>query len=136
MKEVVSFIVGLLFSLGLGVSGMTQTHVVKGFLDVLGTWNPNLMGVMIGAIGVHFVLFKFIMRRTSPLLSPTFDLPTNKKVDAKLILGAAIFGLGWGWAGICPGPALVNLMHFQTNLILFVLSMLVTMFIYKKISGR
>jgi uncharacterized membrane protein YedE/YeeE len=136
MKALVSFIVGVIFSFGLGISGMTQTHVVKGFLDLFGNWNPNLMGVMAGAIGVHALLYRFILKRGAPLLETKFHLPTRKDIDKKLILGAALFGLGWGWAGICPGPGLVGLMSGNQNFVWFIISMLVGMSVYKLVEKK
>ncbi|MBY0516809.1 MAG: YeeE/YedE family protein [Bacteriovoracaceae bacterium] len=107
MKTIIAFIVGLLFALGLGFSGMTQIQTVKGFLDILGSWNPALMGVMIGAIGIHSILFHLIKKRGTPLLDTKFHLPTRNDIDKKLLIGAALFGIGWGWGGICPGPGIV-----------------------------
>jgi uncharacterized membrane protein YedE/YeeE len=131
MKGLISFIVGLLFALGLGLSGMTQTHVVKGFLDVFGEWNLNLMGVMIGAIAVHSIVYHFIKKKESPLFDSKFHLPTKKDLDGRLITGAAIFGLGWGWAGICPGPGIVSLVSGDLNIVVFILSMTVGMYAFK-----
>ena len=131
MKNIISFVVGLVFALGLGISGMTKVHVVRGFLDIAGEWNPSLMGVMIGAILVHSLLFLFIKKRPSPLLDTKFHLPTRRDLDAKLLLGAAIFGLGWGWTGICPGPGIVASVSGNINIIIFVASMLLGMVIFK-----
>ena len=131
MKGLISFVVGLLFALGLGLSGMTQTHVVKGFLDVFGDWNLNLMGVMIGAIAVHSIVYHFIKKKESPLFDSKFHLPTKKDLDGRLITGAAFFGLGWGWAGICPGPGIVSLVSGDRNFVVFILSMAVSMYAFK-----
>src|SRR4051794_33925482 len=109
MKNLIALITGILFALGLGYSGMTRPDVVKGFLDIFGAWNWQLMGVMIGAIGVHAIAFRLIMKRNSPVLAADFQLPAKKEIDKRLILGSVLFGLGWGWAGICPGPGLVSL---------------------------
>jgi uncharacterized membrane protein YedE/YeeE len=136
MKGFVSFVVGFLFALGLGYSGMTQTHVVKGFLDILGNWNPNLIGVMIGAIMIHSLIYHFVKHKTSPLLDSQFYLPTKKDIDKKLLGGAAIFGLGWGWAGICPGPAIVSLASGELPIIIFVFSMFVGMGVFKLIDRK
>jgi uncharacterized membrane protein YedE/YeeE len=136
MKIVISFIVGLLFALGLGISGMTDTTVVKGFLDLFGTWNLNLMGVMIGAILVHTIVYHLIKNKPSPLLDTKFHLPTNKMVDKKLILGALIFGLGWGWAGICPGPGIVSLASGKTEVLIFIGSMVAGMYLFKFVEKK
>ena len=137
MKNIISFTVGLIFALGLGISGMTKVHVVKGFLDVFGDWNPALVGVMVGAILIHSFLFYFIIKkRKSPLLDSKFYLPTRKDLNGRLIVGSAIFGLGWGWAGICPGPGIVAMTSGNFNIIIFVASMLVGMVIFKTIEHK
>lgn len=106
---VVAFLAGVLFAVGLAVSGMTQPAKVIGFLDVTGAWDPSLAFVMIGAIGVHFVARRWILRRSAPLGAAAFDEPTLTKIDAPLVVGALIFGVGWGISGYCPGPAIVTL---------------------------
>ncbi len=131
MKSLISFLVGVTFALGLGISGMTQTHVVKGFLDIFGSWNLNLIGVMVGAIIIHAIAFHLLMKRNSPLLDSKFYLPTKKEIDKRLVFGAALFGLGWGWAGICPGPGIVSLASGEVHFIVFVVSMITGMLIYK-----
>ena len=136
MKNFVAFIVGLIFALGLSYGGMTQTHVVRGFLDIFGNWNPTLLGVMAGAIVVHALVYQFIKNRKSPLLDTRFHLPTRKDIDKRLILGATLFGLGWGWAGICPGPGLIALMSGNTNFIIFVLAMIVGMSLFQKFEKK
>lgn len=136
MKGFISFIVGFLFALGLGYSGMTQAHIVKGFLDVAGNWNPSLIGVMLGAIGVHFIIYFLIKKRKSPFLDSQFHLPTKNQIDKKLIIGAALFGAGWGWAGICPGPAIVSLASGNMSIIIFVLFMILGMGAFKLLEKR
>ncbi|MFP5457786.1 MAG: DUF6691 family protein [Bacteriovoracia bacterium] len=136
MKLLISFIVGMIFALGLGVSGMTQTHLVRGFLDVFGNWNPALIGVMAGAIAVHSVFYLMIKKRSSPLLDTKFHIPTRKDIDARLLAGAALFGIGWGWAGICPGPGIVAAASGLQNIIIFVGSMLVGMAIFKVVDHK
>lgn len=131
MKGLISLLMGILFALGLGISGMTQPHIVRGFLDVFGEWDWSLMGVMIGAIGVHSITFRLIMKRSSPVLDTNFQLPTKKDFDARLILGAMIFGIGWGWTGICPGPGIVSLASGDKFFFYFVASMLVGMKIFQ-----
>ena len=131
MKNLISLLVGFLFAIGLGLSGMTQVQVVRGFLDVTGDWDMNLLGVMIGAISVHSLLFLLIKKRSSPLLDTKFHLPTKSDLDLPLIIGAALFGIGWGWVGICPGPGLVAFVSGNINIITFVISMLAGMVIFK-----
>ncbi len=125
-----SFFVGFLFAFGLILGGMTDTSNVIGFLDITGEWKLELMGVMIGAIGVHAIAFQFIKHKSSPLLATEFHLPTKKEIDKKLILGSALFGIGWAIAGVCPGPAIVSLASFNPNFYYFVVSMIVGMKIY------
>lgn len=98
---------GVIFALGLALSGMTQPEKVIGFLDVTGAWDPSLAFVMVGAIGVHGVLVRLIGKRPRPVFAGEFVTPPSTAVDRRLLLGAALFGLGWGIAGYCPGPALV-----------------------------
>lgn len=136
MKSVIAFVVGLIFAFGLGISGMTQTQVVRGFLDVFGQWNYSLLGVMGGAIFVHSILFYFIKKRQGPLLDDKFYLPTRKDLDQRLILGSALFGLGWGWAGICPGPGIVAMVGGSFNIVIFVASMLGGMAVFKLVENR
>ncbi len=136
MKNIISLVVGLIFAIGLGISGMTQVHVVRGFLDVTGDWNMNLIGVMAGAIGVHALLFLMIKKRSSPLLDSKFHLPTRKDIDGKLLLGAALFGIGWGWVGICPGPGIVASVSGNNNVLIFIASMLIGMFIFKSFESK
>ena len=131
MKFFITFLSGLIFALGLGISGMTEPHIVRGFLDVFGNWDPRLMGVMIGAIFVHAISFRLIMKKHSPLLADKFEIPTRKDIDGRLILGAVIFGLGWGWAGICPGPGLVALMSGDARFILFIGALLFGMLFFQ-----
>lgn len=131
MRSVVSFVVGLLFALGLGISGMTQPQIVRGFLDIFGDWNYSLIGVMGGAIAVHSIAYFFIQKRAAPFLDIKFHVPTRRDIDIKLLSGAAVFGLGWGWAGICPGPGIVALLSGNLGIVIFVVSMLVGMGIFK-----
>lgn len=131
MKGLIALVTGLLFALGLGISGMTQPHVVRSFLDVFGNWDLSLMGVMIGAIGIHAVAYRFIIKRPSPILDVTFQIPTKKSIDWRLILGAALFGLGWGWTGICPGPGIVSLASGEMAFYYFVGSMLLGMKVFQ-----
>ncbi|HVJ93355.1 MAG TPA: YeeE/YedE family protein [Labilithrix sp.] len=120
-----SFAAGATFALGLGVSGMTKPAKVLGFLDLFGAWDASLAFVMVGAIAVHFVAYRLIMRRRSPLFDTRFHLPTRKHVDARLILGAALFGVGWALGGYCPGPGLVAAASGATSAVVFVVGMLV-----------
>ena len=126
-----SFISGVIFAVGLGISGMTQPAKVIGFLDFAGNWDPSLAFVMIGAIAVHSVLYWMVRSRPSPLFSSTFSVPTRVDIDPRLVGGATIFGLGWGLAGFCPGPALTSLVSGKSLVVIFVVAMIAGMYLYK-----
>jgi uncharacterized membrane protein YedE/YeeE len=136
MKSLTAFIVGVIFAVGLGIGGMTQTHVVKGFLDIFGDWNYALIGVMAGAITTHGIFYYFIKKRESPLLDVKFHLPIRHDLDKRLIVGAALFGLGWGWGGICPGPGIVGISSFDPRFFWFVGPMLAGMAIFKVVEKK
>jgi hypothetical protein len=104
-----AFGAGLVFGAGLALSAMTHPEKVLGFLDLSGHWDPSLLLVLGGATGIASVAFAFILRRRSPLLMPSFDLPIATRIDRRLVLGAVLFGLGWGLSGYCPGPAMALL---------------------------
>ena len=131
MNGLVAFLVGLVFALGLGLSGMTQPAKVTGFLDVAGAWDPSLAFVMAGAVGVHFAAFRRILRRPAPLLAQRFAVPQRGAVDARLLVGAALFGAGWGLAGICPGPAFVAAASGATPFVVFLAAMLAGMALFR-----
>ena len=116
---------GILFGLGLGVSRMIDPSKVIGFLDVAGAWDATLLVVMVSALAVYAVGYRLVMRRPKPILGDVFHVPTRRDVDARLVLGSAIFGVGWGLAGFCPGPALTALVLGRTEVLLFVVAMLV-----------
>jgi uncharacterized protein len=131
MVALASFVVGLIFAFGLGLGGMTQPAVVVGFLDIFGDWNPALIFVMVGALAVHMVLYRIIRKRRSPLLNEKFHVPNKREINRDLALGAMLFGTGWGLAGYCPAPAITALASLQSAPIVFVISMLVGMMIFK-----
>lgn len=135
-KNIASFIAGLVFALGLGVSGMTNADKVVGFLNLAGDWDPSLAFVMVGAIGVHFAFYRFIVRRPSPLFHDTFHIPTSKDIDRKLVAGSAIFGLGWGLGGYCPGPGLVSFVSGGGEAITFVIFMMGGMAVHSVLKLR
>lgn len=123
LRPVAAFATGALFSAGLCVSGMTRPSKVIGFLDVFGPWDASLALVMGGAVGIGLISFTWILRRPAPLFGPRFVLPARRRLDRNLLVGAAIFGLGWGLAGVCPGPALVSLVTGAPAFLVFVLMM-------------
>lgn len=109
MRPWIAFAAGLLFGLGLSLGGMTQPAVVLGFLDIFGAWDPRLVFVMAGAVLTTAVGYRLVLRRPRPLLAERFQWPTSRRIDARLVGGAVLFGIGWGIAGYCPGPALASL---------------------------
>jgi hypothetical protein len=118
-RSLAALISGLMFGFGLALSGMTDRHRVLGFLDVTGDWDPTLLFVMGGAVAVTLITFRFVLRRPRPVLESQFHLPAKKHVDAPLVTGAVLFGIGWGLAGYCPGPALASLTALSLNPVVF-----------------
>ena len=119
-----AFVSGLVFAVGLGLGGMTDPANVQGFLDVTGDWNPGLAFVMGGALGTFALLRAlFVRKRERPVLSSEYPAPPRTRLDGRLLLGAAIFGIGWGLAGFCPGPAVVSVASGSKTAILFTASM-------------
>jgi len=113
-------VAGVLFALGLGISGMTQPAKVVGFLDFFGDWDPALLGVMGGGVLVNLVLHAWITRkRSAPLLAERFSLPTRRDVDLRLVVGAALFGVGWAVGGYCPGPGVVAIVGGSPEALVF-----------------
>lgn len=132
MKGLTALVCGLIFGAGLAMSGMTDTAKVIGFLDIFGEWVPDLGFVMGGAVLVTVVAFRLVLRRDNPILADSFALPTNTAIDGRLLGGAALFGIGWGIYGYCPGPAISALVYLNTDTVIFVAAMLVGMVIANK----
>lgn len=120
----VGLLAGLLFGAGLVVSGMTLPSKVRGFLDFAGDWDPTLVFVMGGAVLVHLVAHRLVRERAHPLLADRFQLPTRKDIDARLVVGAALFGVGWGLGGFCPGPAVTSVVGGAPSVFAFLAAML------------
>lgn len=120
---------GLLFGVGLVVSGMANPAKVLNFLDIFGHWDPSLAFVMGGAVVVTLIGFRVVTKRTSPVLQPRFELPTRQDIDKPLLIGAVLFGLGWGIGGYCPGPAWTALSAFDPGTLVFLCAMLVGMWL-------
>lgn len=136
--SLISLVSGIIFAAGLSLSGMVNPEKVRGFLDIFslhGGWDFSLVFVMGGAVMFNFFAFKFLQKR-KPMCSNEHFLPTKKDLDSRLIVGATLFGIGWGLVGICPGPALVNLVTFKSEILVFVVSMLAGMFIFNQIEKR
>lgn len=127
MKTIITLFAGLLFGLGLILSGMANPAKVQNFLDIFGTWDPSLAFVMGGAIAVTMPGFWLVQKRAQPFFSNAFHLPTRTDFDKPLIIGAATFGVGWGLGGFCPGPALTALPLAASGTFIFVIAMLIGM---------
>jgi uncharacterized membrane protein YedE/YeeE len=123
MRGIVSLVSGLIFGIGLIVSGMTNPAKIQNFLDIFGTWDPSLMFVMGGAIAVTMPGFLFLKTKEKPLFAPDFGWPSRTDLDLKLIFGSSVFGFGWGLGGFCPGPALTALPGGLSETVLFVVAM-------------
>lgn len=132
MAGLVSFLCGLVFALGLGIAGMTRPEKIIGFLDVFGAWDPDLAWVMAGALAITLPGFALILRRCAPVVAERFYLPPSRAIDRRLLLGAVLFGSGWGLAGYCPGPALASLVVGDASLAVFVLTMGVGLYLGRK----
>jgi uncharacterized membrane protein YedE/YeeE len=136
MNHLATLLCGILFGSGLALSGMTNTHLVIGFLDVFGNWQSALAFVMGGAILVTLPGYRLVMKRKGPLCEADFSLPTNRKIDGKLIAGACLFGIGWGLYGYCPGPAIASLVYLNVDTVLFVAAMLLGIVLERKLVSR
>lgn len=139
MSIVSALLSGLLFGLGLIVSGMSDPSKVLGFLDLAGAWDPSLAFVMGGAILVGSLVFPFASKRTNSITGKPMRLPTATTIDRRLVLGGLTFGVGWGLAGYCPGPALASLVLGGTKPWVFILAMLIGMAVFEvieKVSGK
>ena len=130
-KQLTDFIVGLLFGMGLILSGMTDPGKVIGFLDILGHWDPSLSLVMAGAIGVGLFAFAMAKKRTTSLWGDELRWPRLDQIDLPLIMGALLFGAGWGLAGFCPGPAIVSMASGQVKSLVFVVFMVLGMLMFE-----
>lgn len=131
-----ALLAGALFGLGLAMSGMTDPQRILGFLDVFGAFDPALLFVLGGAVTTTMVLFRFVLKRPAPVLAERFELSSLRSVDRPLLLGAAVFGIGWGVGGYCPGPALVGLGVASSEALWFVPAMLGGMLLHRLLRGR
>ena len=134
-----SFLVGIIFAFGLALAGMTQPEKIIGFLDILsGAWDPTLGFVMMGAIPVHLISHRLLKGRPSPLFDTEFHLPKKTEINKSLVIGGALFGMGWGLGGYCPGPGLASIASLNSDVLIFVVSMTAGMMlfrIYQKVAG-
>ncbi|MGA0806473.1 MAG: DUF6691 family protein [Pseudohongiellaceae bacterium] len=136
MFVVMSLVAGILFGIGLTLSDMINPQRVLGFLDVAGAWDPTLVFVMGGALLVTFPAFHFVKKFGKPVCALQFQIPTNKVIDRKLVVGAALFGVGWGLVGFCPGPALAALVTLQTDVFIFGASLVAGMLLFQLWDAR
>lgn len=134
---VIAWLAGLLFGAGLIISQMVNPALVLGFLNVTGDWDPTLIFVMVGALLVFGCGYWLLVRRMKhPVLARHFDIPSRRDIDWRLILGAAVFGIGWGLVGICPGPAITSIASGSTPVLLFVIAMLGGMYLANQMNKR
>lgn len=131
-RTIAAFAIGILFGLGLLISGMADPSRIIGFLDVAGDWDPSLLFVMTGALAVSFAGYRLALRRARPLLAEKFELPTATVIDSRLVGGAAMFGVGWGLSGFCPGPGLTALTFGDAEPLVFVAAMLAGMALFRR----
>ncbi|MDB6062194.1 MAG: YeeE/YedE family protein [Verrucomicrobiaceae bacterium] len=136
MKSISAFISGLIFGIGLIVAGMANPAKVLGFLDIAGRWDPSLAFVMLGAIGISFFAFRLARRNRFSVLNGLIKLPAKTEIDWKLIGGSLLFGIGWGLAGICPGPSLVLLGAGEIRILSFIAAMLLGFFFVNQLNAR
>ena len=136
MRKLTAFLAGVIFGLGLLLSGMANPAKVLGFLDLAGAWDPSLALVMLGAIGAAILPFSWAKRQSRSLLDAPMRLPERRDLDRRLIVGSLVFGIGWGVAGICPGPALAVLLSGHWQVVVFVLAMLGGMLLYTALERR
>ena len=135
MKILLALLSGLLFGFGLSLGGMTQPAVVLGFLDIFGQWDPQLAFVMAGAVVTTAIGYRLVLRRPRPLLADSFHLPVSRRIDRRLIGGAAVFGIGWGIGGYCPGPALASLSGAVPSLLVLVVCMVAGWWLASRLSA-
>jgi len=129
-SSIITFFSGVLFAVGLSISGMTMPSKVIGFLDVAGSWDISLMFVMMGAIGIYTVMFHLIRPKMSkPIFAEQYKLPTRTEIDLPLIFGAALFGAGWGLGGFCPGPVVTSAALLDSGVLVFIGTMIAGMYL-------
>jgi len=133
MRLIVIYLIGLIFGIGISISGMANPAKVLNFFDVAGIWDPSLAFVMGGALLVTFIGYRYVLKRPAPLLSDSFKLPTRNDLDLELIGGSALFGVGWGMAGFCPGGALPALGTGVAEVFTFTIALLAGIFVAKSL---
>jgi len=136
MPALYALLSGLLFGAGLAISDMVNPARVQNFLDIAGAWDPTLAFVMAGALTVALPGYRLVLTRRAPLAAPSFQRPATDTIDARLIGGAAVFGVGWGLAGICPGPAFADVVTFAPGVFVFIAAMLAAMLLVRALAAR
>ncbi|OUS10012.1 hypothetical protein A9Q89_11730 [Gammaproteobacteria bacterium 53_120_T64] len=131
LRLIASLVSGIVFGLGMAISGMTNTERVQGFLDLAGAWDPTLAFVMAGGMLVTFIGYQFILKKPAPLLGDAFHVPTRTDIDKPLLIGAILFGAGWGLVGYCPGPAIAGISYGYTATLTFVPTMIIGLLLAK-----
>jgi len=133
MIRLISLLSGIIFGLGLTISGMVNPQKVLGFLNLFGEWDPSLIFVMVGAIIIFAPLHFIFKRKSRPIFAKEFQIINNRNIDKKLLIGSGLFGVGWGLAGLCPGPAIASISFLNPSSLIFVLFMFVGFFIANRI---
>ncbi len=133
MIRLISLLSGIIFGLGLTISGMVNPQKVLGFLNLFGEWDPSLIFVMVGAIIIFAPLHFIFKRKSRPIFEKEFQIINNRNIDKKLLFGSGLFGVGWGLAGLCPGPAIASISFLNPSSLIFVLFMFVGFFIANRI---
>lgn len=137
MRQLIAaFVSGLVFALGLAIAGMTRPAKVAGFLDFAGDWDPSLAFVMVGAIIVYGLALRPVLKMRSPVMAALFERPTAERIDARLVAGAIVFGVGWGISGFCPGPALVSVPVGAVPVLVFVAAMILGVLLSRSFDTR
>lgn len=136
MRFISAFAVGLIFGVGIAISGMINPAKVLNFFDIAGTWDPSLIFVMGGALVTTFIGYRFVLRRGKPVIEERFQLPTARDIDARLIGGAAVFGIGWGIAGFCPGAAVPALGSGKIEVVGFVAALLAGLWVARLVQAK
>jgi len=135
-QNLIALLCGIIFGVGLSLAQMINPNKVLNFLDITGNWDPSLIFVMLGALIVAFISFKWILKRPAPLLAEGFHISKNSSVDKSLLLGAAIFGIGWGMSGYCPGPAVTGLGLLSLESVILVVAIYLGFFVYNRFLGQ
>ncbi len=131
-QNLIALLCGILFGIGLSLSQMINPNKVLNFLDISGHWDPSLIFVMLGALAIAFVAFKLILKRPAPIIADSFHVSRKSLIDTRLILGAAIFGIGWGFSGYCPGPAVAGLGLLSWESVIMVIAIYLGFFTYNR----